>query len=252
MDTVTASCPKELLSKLREIDISVPPRGKGRDQREHCEPWCISRFLATFANSDLFVYPIRLQHYRERKSPDFLLTSDGTGIGIEVTEAVPENAASVDAKAEEMGRNQPKLIWRHRPNEEHWGVEKAKEPACGKTEFSVGWEDKEPEHDWAEAMLDSCLKKQATYAKATFTKFDLTWLLIYDNWPLPNADKKLAARLFVDRASRLAEPLPFRRIFVEDDKAIWQFHLPGWSRHPVANIWPGGARAQLRQTRKPA
>ncbi|MDQ2696395.1 MAG: hypothetical protein M3Z21_13675, partial [Pseudomonadota bacterium] len=114
MEPISAQSPGELLAVLGQIDISVPLRTEGRRTPEHCEPWSICRFLASFADSDLLEYPLCVIH---GDKPDFLLEHPPGKCGIEVTEVVPTNYASIHAYREHKGINGPFFLQRFHPGE---------------------------------------------------------------------------------------------------------------------------------------
>ncbi len=86
-----ADTPAELRVGLAELDIDVPPRSEGR-RNHHAERYCIAQVLATLPFAR-FSFPLTLTH---SDKPDFLLAMPGTDVGIEHTEAVPENIARAD------------------------------------------------------------------------------------------------------------------------------------------------------------
>ena len=96
MKNIVASSQSELISILSEIDINVPLRTKGRTT-DHCENFSICLLLATLAESKSLSFPLRLEH---KDKPDFRLFYGKNSIGIEVTEAIPEELASAEALAE--------------------------------------------------------------------------------------------------------------------------------------------------------
>lgn len=73
----------DLLTRLSNIDISVPGRTQGRTT-EYTEQYSICRLLSTLANTEYLSYSLSLT---KRERPDFLLCCKGKNIGIEITEA---------------------------------------------------------------------------------------------------------------------------------------------------------------------
>lgn len=86
-----ADTPAELRVGLAELDIDVPPRSEGR-RNYHAERYCIAHVLATLP-FDRLSFPLTLTH---SDKPNFLLAMPGADVGIEHTEAVPENIARAD------------------------------------------------------------------------------------------------------------------------------------------------------------
>src|SRR3989344_3455149 len=79
----------DLVSALQKIDIRVPGRTEGRT-KEHTERYAVAHLLNTLLKSHRIQYPFSLAH---RDRPDFLLSMGDHQIGIEHTEAVPQNEA---------------------------------------------------------------------------------------------------------------------------------------------------------------
>lgn len=93
-----ADTPAELKARLAELDIDVPLRSEGR-RNHHAERYCIAPMLATLPVEQLS-FPLTLIH---SDKPDFLLAMPSTDVGIEHTEAVPENIARADFLREKEG-----------------------------------------------------------------------------------------------------------------------------------------------------
>lgn len=88
----------ELLAKIAELDIDVPPSSGGR-RKHHAERYCIVHLLATLP-VERFAFPLALSH---SDKPDFLLEMRGAEVGIEHTEVVPENIALADFLRDKEG-----------------------------------------------------------------------------------------------------------------------------------------------------
>lgn len=232
MPNLSAQSAVELVQRLRKIDISVPLRTEGRET-EHCERWSICRFLASYAESALIGYPLRLQ---KRERPDFLLELPSGSIGIEITEAVPPDWAWANAKREELDYDNLIFIHRFEPGEPRRSKEEIDLIARGAT-GGDGWAGDAPEREWADAMLHFTQRKAETLAKPGFERFSADWLLIYDNWPLPAVDDSKAAAHFMKRLCALPAPVPFDRIFVECKRSIWQFQVPRHAPQPILDLW---------------
>ncbi|BBN87054.1 hypothetical protein [Azospira sp. I09] len=232
MPNLSAQSAAELLQQLREIDISVPLRTEGRTT-EHCERWSICRFLASYAESSLINYPLRLQ---KRERPDFLLEIPFGSVGIEITEAVPPDFAWADAKREELNYDTLTFIHRFEPGEPRRSKEEIDRIARGATWGDV-WAGDAPEREWADAMLHFARRKAEALAKTGFERFPADWLLIYDNWPLPAVDDSKAAAYFMELLCTQPGPLPFDRIFVECKRSIWQFQIPRHAPQPILDLW---------------
>ena len=208
MQPIVASSKAELLSQLRRIDISVPPRGDGRTT-EHSERWSICRLLSTLAEAQVLRYPIELEH---RDRPDFVLTQGGELIGIEFTEAIPANWAWANAKREENAYDNFIPLQKFVPGEPLRTADEVDAIARG-TNWGDGWVGDAPERQWSDAMLHFAIGKAKKLAHPGFTPYAHNWLLIYDNWPLPALEEEVAARHFASKLAFVATP--FERIFVE-------------------------------------
>ena len=238
MIDVSARSAAELLAQLSAIDISVPLRTEGRT-KEHTERWSICRFLATYARTGLFEYPLGLE---KQERPDFLLRLASREIGIEVTEAVPPDWAWADARREKL--NYDKLVFLHRftPGEPQRSKDEINRMASGAT-WGSGWVGDAPEREWADAMMHFCLEKARSLAKPGYQRFSADWLLIYDNWPLPAVDDPKAAAYFARHLAELKDPLPFERVLVECERSIWQFRQGSYGPQGIRDLWKQEASA---------
>jgi len=92
----------ELQSSLMALDISVPERSRGR-QTHHAERYCIVHLLSSLGSGRL-TFPLVVLH---RDRPDFVLSMPNGNIGIEHTEAVPENVARSEVLREQRHGHKP-------------------------------------------------------------------------------------------------------------------------------------------------
>lgn len=231
MITLSARSATDLLQQLRAIDITVPPRGEGRT-KEHTERWSICRFLASHARTRLLEYPLRLE---KRERPDFVLRLPSRKIGIELTEAVPPDWAWADARREKL--NYENLVFLHRfvPGEPQRPKEEIDRIAPGAT-WGSGWAGDAPEREWADVMVHFARQKTERLARPGYERFAADWLFVYDNWPLPAVRHDEAAAYFMERLSNLDAPLPFERIFIECERAIWQFCPPVFTAQAILDV----------------
>ncbi|MBK1675039.1 hypothetical protein CKO35_17530 [Ectothiorhodospira shaposhnikovii] len=138
----------ELESVLKSIDISVPRRSEGRT-KEHTERYAIAHLLSVLLGRTQLSYPLELVR---RERPDFLLKVSGREIGIEHTEAVPQNEAHKAVLRDRVDGPEVYFISRHQPGEpskraKHL-IEEIKANHAGS-----GWEGDSVEREWSEAML---------------------------------------------------------------------------------------------------
>jgi hypothetical protein len=145
----------DLMDKLAAVDISVPLRTQGR-RKDHCERWAICRWLSTYPN---FSFPIQLTH---RDKPDFFLETSDLEIGIEHTEAIPEDYAHASVISERLDND---IL----PDMSHfkWGQKKKKDEIykiANMTELTgPGWKGDTPEMEWAQAAFEIIQNKINTF-----------------------------------------------------------------------------------------
>ena len=221
----------ELIQTLRQTDISVPPRTDGR-KTEHCERWSICRFLATFAHTDLIGFPLSIDH---RDRPDFLMNVGSSTIGVEITEAVSENAAATDAYREHNGIDGPFPMVRHHPEEDRLrGSELAE--AASTREFGPAWAGNASEREWVEAMRAFIRRKVDKSDKPGFDKYSKNWLLIYDCWSVPALDRDLATKMLFDSLTE-TDFGQFHAVFIESSNFIWAFRPETYEAFPINDLW---------------
>jgi len=232
MVTLNADSAADLLEKLKAIEITVPPRKKGRTT-EHCERWSICRFLATYAETKLIQYPMRV---KKREGPDFLLSFPSTHVGIEVTEAVPSNWARANAHREKLNDSNLIFLQCFLPGEPQLSKKEIDNIATG-VNRGDGWAGDAPEKEWAEAMAYFSLQKANKFIESGYERFDVNWLIIYDNWPLPAVEYQKAVDYFIQWLENLDTPLPFDCVFVEAGHSIWHFQIPAYDQQRIRDLW---------------
>lgn len=232
IDRVIAHSPTDLFQQLNTIDISVPPRTKSRTKKQR-EKWSILRLLATYAETELLGYPLKIQH---EDRPDIVLSTPNFCVGIEITGAVPENWARADALAQHKGYDNLQRMERFQPGEPRRSSDEINQLALGQSRGSI-WVGDSVEREWAEVMIYFSLKKKQDYTNSDFRKFQKNWLVIYDNWPLPAVEEDKAASLFHQRLVDLRGSLPFDKIFVECPKIFWEFTLGSYSFRTINDLW---------------
>lgn len=212
---LTARSPDDLLSQLRGIDIAVPPRGSLRTT-EHVERWSIARCLASLARSSALHYPIMVTH---TDRPDLQFTMDGVTVGVEITEAVPEDWARVVALRECEDFPECIPIPRFIPGEPRRSLGEIRALASGE-DAGDGWAGDGVETDWAQAMAYFIRQKAVKTQSAEFQLFDRKGLLIYDGWPLPDVDLQKAARYLSSSARGQAWGTAFDEVYIESHKHL--------------------------------
>lgn len=215
-----ANSPTELMKLLSVMEITVPPRGAGR-KPEHCERYLVARFLATYAKTKLFSYPLELI---KQEAPDFLLRMSTGTIGIEITEAIPPDQAEIDAYQELLG-TEAIYQYRFQPNSFKNKDELSKIVRDGTK--NEGWTDEELATYWANWILHSYNRK----AKMDYGNSTPLWLLIYDNISSLNID--IAPALNAVRQGLALSNHKIDRMFIESKNSFYELQSQGWSSHLI-------------------
>ncbi|MCY4148729.1 MAG: hypothetical protein OXF73_05175 [Gammaproteobacteria bacterium] len=187
LDDLSAEDFEDLRIKLDQIDVSIPPRTQRRTSR-HREAWVARHFLETIADTDLLEYPIHIKH---QDRPDFLLSSQDSTTGVEITIAEHVNHARAEALSERMDKNNDGRLSDciyvpvYHPDERKLSYQEILKSVAGEMPYpAMG---RELEDNWIVAMMNSVKKKDRKFESSGFKKHDRNWLLIYDNWsPFPS------------------------------------------------------------------
>lgn len=222
----------ELECALKKIDISVPRRSEGRTKK-HTERYAIAHLVSTLLKDGELAYPFELL---QRERPDFLLKVNGVKIGVEHTEAVPQNEAHKTVLRDSIDGPDIYFISRHEPGEPKRNAQKLIHEIQTNNPGS-GWPGDSVEREWSEAMLYFVNGKVETFADAGFEKYETNWLLIYDNWNLPAVDRKKASDLLLPKLNVSACFVSFDRVFIITGDFIVEFYNDGYVNHRINNIW---------------
>jgi len=237
---------RELTTALSVIDLHVPERGDKEDKRktEQVERWSICRFLASYGNTWFVRYPLIVE---KRDRPDYRLNSRSLLVGVEITEAVSEDMAHIDAMRHPGDEIIPLDVSLFRPGtpqrttQELRGILEASrvknaddaqvEPAdefdpVGTRAMGPGWAGDGVERDWAEAMFSVITAKSASAQKPGYTYFDETWLLVYDNWSLPMLDVPRAMQHLLPKLAPLWPTTVFKHVFIEHRQSFVRVSAP--------------------------
>jgi hypothetical protein len=222
----------ELLRVLAEIDISVPRRSEGRT-KEHTERYAIAHLLSALVGKDRISYPLCLI---QRERPDFLLTLDTEQIGIEHTEAVPQNEAHRTVLREKGNGPDVFFISHHQPGEPKKSAKELIEEIEA-NHAGDGWAGDSVEREWADAMFHFIKQKVATLRKDEFERFEQDWLLIYDNWSLPALDRRKATP-FLHKLVNEREVLhEVARIYIITGQYLCQVASAGIQLFDINDLW---------------
>ena len=196
------------MKQLSGIDTRVPPRCCKKRTKEHTERAAICSFLSTFAETDMFGYPLTIV---KRERPDFILhiSSETTSetIGIEITEAVRLS----DAKADSMGTGVLRPINKVPGLNDPTTRKEAIGIAEGKQDGSP-YEMNESEARWAEDMFSIIVKKKNKFRN--YEQCGKNWLYIYDNLVHPMPNRRLASEI-LSLKLQSGKDVPFNSIFIE-------------------------------------
>jgi hypothetical protein len=224
-----ADTPAGLKTKLAALDIEVPARAKGRKSSQ-VERYCIAHLLATLP-AERLSFPLTLIH---RDRPDFLLAMpDGGDVGIEHTEAVPENIARAQVLRERGAGPEVYFI----PHATLGESRKTAAELRSEIDMDVpggAWVGDSPEREWATAIAHYAKEKLPKATADGFVRYPANWLVVYDNWPLPSVDYAKAATYLAPLLRKMDAYAVFDAIFVHDDSHMCEF------RDAPANpaLWP--------------
>jgi hypothetical protein len=206
-----ASTTEELKSGLAQLDIDVPDRSEGRSNH-HTERYCIAHLLATLPETRLS-FPLTLTH---SDRPDFVLSMPKGDVGIEHTEAVPENVARAQFL---RGKGFGPVVYftpHATPGEPRKTAAELRQE-IESDEAGDGWAGDSAEREWAAAMAHYVKEKMTKATVDGFAHHAANWLLVYDNWPLPNIKFAKAASLLHQLLIELSTLTVFDTIFVLND-----------------------------------
>jgi hypothetical protein len=212
-----AANPAELKAKLAELDIDVPARSEGR-RNHHAERYSIAHLLATLP-ADQFSFPLTLTH---SDKPDFLLVMAGSEVGIEHTEAVPENVARAHFMREKGLGPDVHFIPHATPGEPRKTADELRRE-IEDDRLGSGWCGDSPEREWAAALAHYVKEKIPKAMADGFVRYPANWLIVYDNWPLPVIDYSKAATYLAPLLTEMGAFSVFDTIFVHDDSHMCEF-----------------------------
>ncbi len=212
-----ASSDNELKRKLVQVDISVPGRGAGRTNH-HTERYCIAHLLATIPAGRLS-FPLTLTH---GDKPDFVLSMPTGEVGIEHTEAIPENVAHAQFLRKNGLGPEIYFIPHARPGEPRKTAEQLRREIEA-DEPGDGWVGDSAEREWGAAMVHHVKEKIAKANADGFARHPANWLLVYDNWPLPHINITKAAGILHPLLREIDAFSTFDTIFVLDNSHLCEF-----------------------------
>ena len=222
---ISAENKDALFAILGGIDIRVPPRNKGRTT-EHCEKFVICRLLATFGFCNLLSFPLSLE---KREKPDFLMTTGGIKIGVEVTEAIDENLAKAARyiSTENGLIDQSQFPWEGEKRSYKEIAQVIDQPRLA----GPGWLGKGMESEFAR-MIRDVTQKKANKLVHHYNRFDQDWLVIYDN-------QSSAGLEFEEGANKVQQGInsEFHKVIIVNDDDLVVFSNGSHKRYPVHDLW---------------
>jgi hypothetical protein len=229
--------PNELVQKLRAVPHRVPPRGCGRT-KDHVEAWTICHLLATLSRTACLHFPLRLQ---KGERPDFDIESHSGAIGVEITEAIPEDYAQAVAientkyPERKAQVDEALFAWgspKKSPQDIHRLLEKSGDRFTG-----PGWVGDSVEREWATAVLETIRSKTAKLNEASFRRQPENWLAIFDNIPGAALDIDKAVQfLLPGLAAEPSRTAVFAKVFVLHSRELVVIDPNRWQRLPLVAL----------------
>jgi hypothetical protein len=157
-----------------------------------------------------------------REKPDVRILLAGQRIGIEVTEATPEEYVRGSRALEKSGWEGcvSPTNWQHRPNRRT-----TQELVAEGTDLNGDWADcSESFGRWADRIIERLSDKERAFSRPEFEKLDENWLLVADieaTQITHEPDVVEAIRLFNDLARKFKPASFFDRTFILFDKGFF-------------------------------
>lgn len=232
MASLTSIADREtLLTRLAEIDISVPPRGPARTAA-HRERWTICRLLATLADNGELEYPLSLE---KRERPDFKLTLGRMTVGVEITEATSQQFEKARTLADG-----PFFYPSHfRPGGRNFSKDELRGLVGADAPAGPGWGAKGAEKDWVNFISKALQRKLSKLSDEGFDKFDRNWLSIYDNSPKPmRMDYEIALEFLGQNvAAHFGKDVHFDNIIIESREFIFLINSEVSKSFNICDLW---------------
>lgn len=224
----------DLIAVLRRFDIAVPLRTEGR-KTHHVEKWTICRLLSTLMKNERLVYPMSLTG---RERPDFLLQRDEAKVGIEATEAIPEQYASFLAFAESEFSDKSIERGHFRRGSPKLSKDEMRDLIRRERLTAPPWAGDRPEQEWAEYFQSVIEAKLLKLAKPGFEIFPENWLAIYDNLQLPNIDLEKAVGFLLLKLDENWACIPgFDAIYIEHGAVVVQLSPNKITYMELHDLW---------------
>lgn len=216
-----AQSPRELISLLSALDITVPLQTEGRTTA-HRERYMMARLLSTLSGSPLLRFPLRVGH---RDGPDFAVQFGEQKVGVECVEAVPEEWAQILA-IRDKDFPEAMIFLPMFPSQGKAFTMKQRLDIARGERTGPPWVGKMAHRQWADAMVQVVSQKTQKLRSGKYNEFSESWLLIQDEWPLPihnQEEYEEAATLCAEKLAELLRPPAFTHLFVGNSR--WLIHL---------------------------
>lgn len=197
---------EELHDRLPGLNVEVPAHPAPRGDTP--EFYSVVRVLGSIPllPGD---FPLQLG---KRERPDFALQLGGRSVGIEHTEAVPENRAHESRLRAELRGGfhlvTPAAIGEARKSRKQL----LKEIEANR--FPPPMVGDSVERGWAEAIAHFIARKVASAQKPGYAAYDEQWLAIYDNWPSFALERQHALALLEEHLATGNPFGTFDRVFI--------------------------------------
>jgi hypothetical protein len=188
----------------------------------------------------LLTFPLEVIHKKPDK-PDFLMTMGGKKIGIEHTDARPENETHKDALRRSEGIGPQVHFVNPVKSDEPKRNTKELRKEIVKNDPKVGWPDQgHIDQEWSRVMLHFINKKEEKLQKTEFYRYDEDWLLIRDAWPFSSVNPENATRYLLRKIKAREAKLIFHRVFIisnSDRGPVCEVTESEFLLHPRNNLW---------------
>lgn len=234
---IEAQSRTELNAKLTALDLAVRGTGSSTIRRERTS---MSRLLATLATSGHLQFPLQIRH---QDRPDFRIVTAGVRIFVECVEAVPQEWKEIQAdrrrRVHASHGGEPKVVFMPRfpPDGRRDGREDRALVLSGAA-AEPPWEGDEPERDWVTVMVDTIRRKRAKLLGGSYPVDGAVWLLIQDEWPLPDVDVAAALGLLVPAVQVAFEDgLGFDRVHICTHDELVTVDASSCTQMPIVDLW---------------
>lgn len=227
---IEARSASQLRESAKALNPGVKPRGRKRTTQQ-VEKWSARSVLIALANTYHIKYPVNVI---TNDKPDLDLDFGIDKVGIEITEAVPEDYARALVLAN--NRYPDALVDRslfrwgapRKTNAElHEILKKSVNRLSG-----PGWHGDSVEREWGKGMADTIEAKLKKINKSDYRSFPRYWLAIYDNLRGPMLDLKLGVKYLRsslhDQNSQIRK---FQYIFIEVGRTMVAISRGGQLRY---------------------